>query len=63
MSRAESSFDFGFDLDDVLFPCAVPLIEELKKAGWVPSDFTIDKMASPVLYEQFGRGEIKTFYY
>lgn len=59
MSRREGQFDFGFDLDDVLFPCAVPLIETCKEAGWIPEDFTIDQMEYSRLYEHFGWEECR----
>ena len=54
MSRSEGQFDFGFDLDDVLFPCAIPLIEILKKEGLVTRDFTIDQMSRSRLCDHFG---------
>jgi len=59
MPRIEGQYDFGFDLDDVLFSCVVPLIEKVKEAGWIPQNFTVDKLEKSRLYEQFGWKEYR----
>ena len=59
LARTKGQYDFGFDLDDVLFPCAEPLIEACKEAGWIPEDFTLEDLERSRLHEQFGWEEYR----